>query len=562
MERKLARIIFGAVVVPLMALLVLAALVLPGRSKPLPNAELADGRILQVEGVTFGTYHEMGFKSPVENVGPWLPRKLYALLTPKVPHSDVHLDHPGLVVWVNAINPATGKHVDCQGIRVEIVGENGDVFAEDTSSWFGSPSFWRVGHVFYAFPRSQRKLAVQVTPWRTNASVRFDVPNPDVARPADWSGQSLPQHQLLGDLDVALTGLLLRTNGSAKNYWESPSLYWSPVWELRQAGKPASGWEEPDWIAEDPTGNRSKFLGVHQRVERFSGTFYPSPTNAQAAVLIGRSPWFSVHDLQSNTWWSLNLNYENHPISILGVFTNGTHVFLDGIYQTNPAVSMGPVHGGAPSGWVGQSQRVTPTRVNQWAGHYTPVPVIYIQTKALRSTGRLAVRLRDNEGHYWVAKPEPQGNTQGISPFLLELPEEVKAVVAEFVVLKPVEAQFLVQMPEPLRSSKPVQAASDGPPNEISGVRHEVTLSRLTDLQSTGLSTPGIAESAVGEPSILVEGPSRANPVTAAMAVNRSDVYPGDKSQLQGIAVEHSRIASAPANTSTNMSSQCREARL
>lgn len=34
------------------------------------------------------------------------------------------------------------------------------------------------------------------------------------------------------------------------------------------------------------------------------------------------------------------------------------------------------------------------------------------------------------------------------------------------------------------------------------------------------------------------------------------------KSQLQGIAVEHSRIASAPANTNTNMSSQCMEARL
>src|SRR6266699_3320799 len=101
MERKRATIIFGAVVVLLITLLVLAAIVLPGRSKPLPSAQLGDGRVLQVEGVTFGTYHQMGFKSLVENVGPWLPRKLYALLTPKVPHSEVHLDHPGLVVWVN-----------------------------------------------------------------------------------------------------------------------------------------------------------------------------------------------------------------------------------------------------------------------------------------------------------------------------------------------------------------------------------------------------------------------------------------------------------------------------
>jgi len=449
MESKRAKIIIGAVVAFLIALLIFAALALPGRRKPIPKAQLTDGRILQVESVTFGTYHQMGFKSLVENVRPWLPRKIFDLLTPKFPYSEMHLDRPGLVVWVNAVDPVTGKYVDCQSIRVEVLGENGDVFAEDTSAWFGSATFWRVGHVFYAFPRAQSALTVQVTPWKTNTSVRFEIPNPHVTRPAAWSGQALPQHQLVGDLDVALTGLLLRTNGSSAHYWQSPSRYWCPVWELRQGDNLAVGWEEPEWIAEDPTGNRSQFLGVHQRVERFSGAFYPNPTNTQAAVLVGSSPLFSVHDLQSNICWNLKLDYEKHPISVLGVFTNGTHVFLDGVYQSNPPVGMGPVHGGAPSGWVGQSQRVSPTRVNEWAGHYTPVPVIYIHAQGLRSTERLAVRLRDSQGRYWLAKPESQGDSQRISPFLLELPEEVKPVLAEFVVLKPVEAQFLVQMPGP-----------------------------------------------------------------------------------------------------------------
>ena len=98
--------------------------------------------------------------------------------------------------------------------------------------------------------------------------------------------------------------------------------------------------------------------------------------------------------------------------------------------------------------------------------------MIYVQAKGLPSTDRLAVRLRDNEGNYWVAKPEPQGNTQGISPFLLELPEEVKTVAAEFVVLKPVEAQFFVQMPEPPLGGEPVQAVSAASYNETNGVSH------------------------------------------------------------------------------------------
>src|ERR1700694_5690857 len=66
MKRKRATIIFGAVVGLLIALLLFVAVALPGRSKPLPQAQLADGRILQLEGVTFGTYHQMGFKSPLQ----------------------------------------------------------------------------------------------------------------------------------------------------------------------------------------------------------------------------------------------------------------------------------------------------------------------------------------------------------------------------------------------------------------------------------------------------------------------------------------------------------------
>jgi len=141
------------------------------------------------------------------------------------------------------------------------------------------------------------------------------------------------------------------------------------------------------------------------------------------------------------------LNCDKRSIPVLGIFTNGVHVFLDGVYQTNPAVKMGAVRGGAPSGWTGQSRRVSPTRVDFWAGHYTPVPVIYVQAKELNATERLAVRLRDETGHYWLAKPE--GNNQGIKPFLVELPPEVKTVVAEFVLLRPVHADFLVKMPEP-----------------------------------------------------------------------------------------------------------------
>jgi hypothetical protein len=46
-------------------------------------------------------------------------------------------------------------------------------------------------------------------------------------------------------------------------------------------------------------------------------------------------------------------------------------------------------------------------------------------------------------------KPETQGNSQGIKPFLLDLPPDSKTVVADFVVLHPVQADFLVKIPQP-----------------------------------------------------------------------------------------------------------------
>jgi hypothetical protein len=449
MKGNRTKVIVAAGIGVFIAIALFFALVMPQLGKLLPSALLPDGRILHIEGVTYGTDHRMGFKSLLENFRPWLPAQVQSWVTPTRPRSEMHLEHPALVVWINATDPATGKYVDCQSVHMEIVGENGDLFQESTSDWFGSPAFWRVGHVFNAYPAEQRVLSVRITPWRTNLVVLLDVPNPHLTRPALWSGEPLQQHKRIGDLDVALKTLILSTKRVAGRNWESITRYWTPVWELRRAGKPADGWEAPEWIAEDSTGNRSQILGLHQKVARFSATCYPTATNLQAAVMLGSSPVFSPAAVQSNVWWNLKLNCDTRSIPVLGVFTNGVHVFLDGVYQTNPPVKMGTVQGGAPSGWTGQSRRVNPSRVDYWAGHYTPVPVIYAQARQLSATERLAVRLRDDAGDYWLAKPEPQGNRQGITPFLLELPPEVKSVVAEFVLLRPVQADFLVQMPQP-----------------------------------------------------------------------------------------------------------------
>ena len=447
-QTRFNRWLVGSGVLLVLGFAVLLVLAVSRARPPLATAQLADGRILRVEAVTFGTHHEVGARSTVERFQPWLPQKVNQFFAPKHPYAEINRDEPALVVWVNAQDAVTGTNVDCQRIRVEFVDENGELFGESTRHWFGGTAFWRVGHVFQAFPRTQTTLTLQVTPWKTNVSVRLQLPNPRVTRPADWSGQPLPQEQRVGTLDVVLSGLALRTNGGPRKRWETPSCYWEPIWELREDGKAAIAWDVAAWEAEDPTGNRGQHLGVHQPVLRFSVEVYPSATNLNAAPILGRAPEASAVDLQSNLWWNLPLHNGARDVLVLGLFPPGVHTFSEGVYQTNPAVKMGATRGGAPTGWVGSSKRLSPTKIQHWSGHYTPTPTIYIQAPALDSKEKLAVRLRDEQGRCWPAKPEPQGASQGIWPFIVELPPEVNRFTAEIVLLKSVQAKFTVKTGE------------------------------------------------------------------------------------------------------------------
>lgn len=426
--------------------------------RPAPPIEmpLGDGRILHLEGVTFGTQHRMGNSSVLERFRPWLPGRLAAFFGMDRAAHTITLDRPGLVVWVNASSAASGTNVDCQGIRMEFVDRNGDLFGAETSSWFGGQAFWRVGHVFYSYPRDERELKLQVTTWREGKTSSAQVPNPHVFQRANWVGNSLPQSTNVGGMEIRLRELIVRTNGGQQKYWEVPATYFEPMWECRQNGKPAAGWAKPEWIAEDPNGNRGQFLGVHQPVLRFFATAYPEATNPQVAQLIATLPPTDLTTLSTNLWWNKTNSVAANELVVLGLFLRGTHTFSEGNYESNSTAVLGP-GGGSPSGWTGMSRRISPLRVYESHSHYTPNPVLYIRydrpapnpSGLSAESGRLAVRLRDDHGQYWMAKAEDA--VDGINPFLVEVPPGVTNVVPEVVWLKPVQANFFVQTKECLK---------------------------------------------------------------------------------------------------------------
>ena len=443
----------GAVLAVLFAVFI-GAMLLPGNSgtakKPLASAALGDGRILQVDAVTYGTNHQVGDHSSMylRRLRAWLPRRISAFFEPKNPQVTINgLDHPALVVWVSAVSVATGTNVDCQGLRVELVNEQGEHFESAFSSWYGGYKFWRVGHVFEVYPRDEARLTLEVTGWRTGKTNVLEFPNPHVVRPAAWTGQDLPQQKPAGDLTIVLAGLGFRTNGVPGKYYSSRLVSWEPVWELRRGGETVDGWNEPEWHAEDAIGNFGKYLGTNQPVLRVSARFYPTVTNAAAQVLTTLAPTV-VTKLHGGVWWNQPAKLGSNNLTVVGFFPAGDYVFQDGIMLTNPPVRMGAVGGGAPSGWTGQDEPVGVSKVVHYDGHYsTKDSVIYVSAPHLDAALRLAVRLRDEQGRVWEAKPESQGAAHGVYPFLVALPPGVIRATPELVLLKPVEAEFMVNVP-------------------------------------------------------------------------------------------------------------------
>ena len=100
-------------------LILLVKLTAPGTAEQ-RQVRLSDGRLFRVEAVTFGTNHVVGWGDgwlvPLRKI---LPSAAVQFLTPTRGQSRQTTDSPTLVVWVHA-RDASGKYVDCQGVRASL----------------------------------------------------------------------------------------------------------------------------------------------------------------------------------------------------------------------------------------------------------------------------------------------------------------------------------------------------------------------------------------------------------------------------------------------------------
>ena len=263
-----------------------------------------------------------------------LPGKVPERWLPFQASGELRSRFPSLAIWLTAIDPKTKKAVDCQGLRVELLDAEGHVYLSEGSCGQCGDHFWRTGQTFPEFPRADRRAHRAGAPFMDLEQVSiFHVPNPHVTRPAHWRGEPVPLRAHLGNFDMILTGLSLRTNGAAYESAQFASYYWEPAFVLEKDGCPAVDWAEPQWTAEDALGSHGRWISAHQKVVRFHATFYPSFKNRTAPVVLTNSPAFRLADGMTNILWNLKTRFETDDLEILGLFPPGPRAFSNGVYQ-------------------------------------------------------------------------------------------------------------------------------------------------------------------------------------------------------------------------------------
>src|SRR5690348_17094046 len=180
---------------------------------------LSDGRLFRIEAVTFGTNHVVGWNDwwlvPLRKI---LPNSALQFLTPTKGQSRQATDRPALVVWMYA-QDANGKYVDCQRVRASFVDEQGDVYPANTTAHGAfATGFSRQANIFYVFPRRSAQLKLQLSPFRSAETSAVLIPNPcRQTHIADWTAETLPARRRVGDVELRLESLAVRTNGGPQH---------------------------------------------------------------------------------------------------------------------------------------------------------------------------------------------------------------------------------------------------------------------------------------------------------------------------------------------------------
>lgn len=258
---------FGFMVLVVVGLSLLALLA-PKQSLRANEVLLPDGKVLRIEGITWGKNHLLNYEYSPAGAWEFWNRRTMPLQT--------GYGHDLLMVWMTCDDARSGRSHDFDWWSGSVVTDaHGDELsdanpqhwqlgARGSSGGGGARPFradrsgfdhWIVSSTFPAFRTDQGRFKLCVKNLAGDVVATFDLAHPSPPAAQTWQAEELPATKSAGDVSVSLKRLQpnfhWNTNNGVKQKW----WYYSPEASVTENGQPTNEWFTALLNVSDPLGN-------------------------------------------------------------------------------------------------------------------------------------------------------------------------------------------------------------------------------------------------------------------------------------------------------------------
>ena len=262
---------FGFIALVIVGLALLAWLS-PKQSLRANEVLMPDGKVLRIEGITWGKSHQLDYE--YSSSGSW---QFWNRRTMPIIHG---YDQDQLMVWMSCHDARSGRGIDFDwwsgNVVIDPLGEEiNDVMPlfwqfGPHGSGGGSASRpyhanrtayenWVVGSCFSAFHTDQGRFKLHVKNLLGEVVATFELTHPSPPTVQTWQADELPATKSVGDVSVTLKRLQANFNWHTNYGVKQKRWYFSPEATVSVNGQPANDWYAGLLDVTDPLGNSSQY---------------------------------------------------------------------------------------------------------------------------------------------------------------------------------------------------------------------------------------------------------------------------------------------------------------
>ncbi|MDB6032751.1 MAG: hypothetical protein JWM16_3089 [Verrucomicrobiales bacterium] len=412
---------------------VLILLVLILHKEPaIPQGKLADGTVLRIEKLTYGTNHVFAKGSPITaKLRQALPGPLRGMFgSPKT--ASTSTEKPELVIWFAQVNPSTQETVSSTVNQLQVTDLHGCVFPAGNRGTSGNyPNFSMNYARVPVFPRRQETFLFSASGSPGGNPVQISLPNPFRADPHTWTPEPFPIHRQVGEFEFVCT--------EVQGRFFPAGAYFEPHFQVFQNGQDRTEWYKHEVIYADETGNRGPKLCPYEPAWKVEVNFFKNYQATFPESSIARMSDARVPTPGQVVQRDVTCSIGNINIRFLALCGPGDYKFSNEVCVAAASWQETWTETSGSSSSYNGNQRLVELEFRKKKFS------LILDMKGLTRNQEMLIRARDQTGKFHPASFNL--SSEDIYRYELDLPQGLQKVDLEFIPQKPAHVEFIVKPP-------------------------------------------------------------------------------------------------------------------